>query len=481
MTLTLHLNRYPSTPFPTGTNVVGKAAFEALTDGQIQILQKWGLNVVRLGLSWDLYETAPGVFDNDYMEKTKDIVSRLAKVGIYSFIDMHQDVYSKLYCGGHGIPEWEFTPANETEFYKGGKKTFPHPLVKIDDIDYREDDEYSGPFGVAGPNACAKAQSTPLGWAGVYFTNALSSSTQLLYDNYDGRLDRFGEFWKRVATEFKDEEFVLGYELINEPWVGDTFNKPSLLVPSRADKINLAPFYDKLNEAIRSVDDETLVFYEPATGGNIQDTFAYGGSSGPGGEEYNDRNVLSYHVYCPPMQTDIGTAKGSDAILKLCEGLNGWQIGVRGKDTVRLKSAGFLSEFGAIDPTNANALKLMDLTMSKADEFLHSWSYWYVHVAEDGSNPEAKSLARTYARRTAGQITNMKFDAETAEFELEYVGCRVGGETEIYLSKEFHYPKGITSVCDGGVECMYDGENTLIVKQSGVVGVKITVKVSAVL
>ena len=38
-------------------------------------------------------------------------------------------------------------------------------------------------------------------------------------------------FWTRLATEFKDNEYVLGYELINEPWAGDVFAHPELLIP----------------------------------------------------------------------------------------------------------------------------------------------------------------------------------------------------------------------------------------------------------
>jgi len=38
-------------------------------------------------------------------------------------------------------------------------------------------------------------------------------------------------FWARLAAEFKDNDFVLGYELINEPWAGDVFAHPQLLIP----------------------------------------------------------------------------------------------------------------------------------------------------------------------------------------------------------------------------------------------------------
>ncbi|CAF4535159.1 unnamed protein product, partial [Rotaria magnacalcarata] len=57
------------------------------------------------------------------------------------------------------------------------------------------------------------------------------------------------------------------YELINEPWAGNYIADPLLLLPGIAGATNLQPFYDKLAKAIRSVDEDTLIFYEPVTWG----------------------------------------------------------------------------------------------------------------------------------------------------------------------------------------------------------------------
>ncbi len=39
-----------------------------------------------------------------------------------------------------------------------------------------------------------------------------------------GLADKMAAFWGRVAQEFADNEYVLGYELINEPWAGQLLN-----------------------------------------------------------------------------------------------------------------------------------------------------------------------------------------------------------------------------------------------------------------
>ena len=61
-----------------------------------------------------------------------------------------------------------------------------------------------------------------------------------------------------------------------------------------ADKINLAPLYERLAAAIRQVDQEHMIFYEPA----LVDITPLGFQHGPGGPDYNNRSVLSYHSYC---------------------------------------------------------------------------------------------------------------------------------------------------------------------------------------
>eukprot|EP00971_Amphidinium_carterae_P312739 6215626-Amphidinium_carterae.1 len=72
----------------------------------------------------------------------------------------------------------------------------------------------------------------------------------------------------REARRFKNNPYILGYELINEPWIGDVFANPALVVPSHSDSVNMQPFYEKLHAAIRQEDNDTIVLFEPATGGN---------------------------------------------------------------------------------------------------------------------------------------------------------------------------------------------------------------------
>ena len=98
-----------------------------------------------------------------------------------------------------------------------------------------------------------------------------------------------------VASAFKSFPSLLGYELINEPWAGDIYGNPALLLPGIAGKLNLAPLYEVVSGAIRGVDDETIVFYEPVTWGVVAPGSGIAGSGFdrvPGGDAYQNRSAL---------------------------------------------------------------------------------------------------------------------------------------------------------------------------------------------
>ena len=53
---------------------------------------------------------------------------------------------------------------------------------------------------------------------------------------------------------------------------------------------------------------------------------------------------------------------------------------------------------------------------------------------------KAKYLARTHARAISGNITSMKFDAQTGKFELRYeLDLTIKMPSEIFISTEYYY------------------------------------------
>ena len=63
---------------------------------------------------------------------------------------------------------------------------------------------------------------------------------------------------------------------------------------------------------------------------------------------------------------------------------------------------------------------------------------------------KAKYLARTHARAVSGNITSMKFDAQTGKFELRYeLDLTIKMPSEIFMSTEYYYHRE-SNISSGG-------------------------------
>lgn len=376
----------------------------------MQLLQEWGLNVVRLGVMWPGVEPTRNEYNETYLDLVEQVIANMSDYGIYALIDCHQDAFSEKFCG-EGVPLWAAQP-NTTTF-----TGFPMPV----DLPYDVDEN-----GVPTPEDCAKRN-----WADYYPTIADSTAFQNLYDNYDGLLDSFAAYWQKLASIFAKYDNVIGYELINEPWAGDIYARPDLFVPTVADKENLAPMYDQLNTAIRQVDDQHLIFFEPVT----WDDLGVGFEHVPGGDDYKNRSVLSYHIYIPP---DITV---DDAFI------------VRNLDLERLGCGGFLTEY---DISEAQPLSKIVDTADQADFYHQSWIGWeykvYVNITgfgycifrENGSIDVSllQTLSRTYPMAVAGTTHNISYTDATKQFVLKYETSEISQPTDIYLNEKLNYPNG---------------------------------------
>jgi len=50
-----------------------------------------------------------------------------------------------------------------------------------------------------------------------YLTSDVGRNFESILKNENGVADSFALFWRRVAERFKNEDNILGYEIINEP------------------------------------------------------------------------------------------------------------------------------------------------------------------------------------------------------------------------------------------------------------------------
>eukprot|EP01040_Poterioochromonas_malhamensis_P004359 gene4360-4673_t len=408
----------------------------SLVDKDHQYLADIGVNVYRLGAMWVGAEPKEGQFNQTYFDELKLITHQASKYGIYTLLDMHQDVISEKTCG-EGVPDYAAIPKAQD---------FPAP---IDDVftDIATD-------GYPTRQDCAKHN-----WPQYYNTRSASSIFQNLYNNVTtpgSTLQYWSRFWETVAKEFKNEQSVIGYELINEPWAGDIFNEPKLLLPSVADRENLQPAYDYITDNIRKIDTESLIAFAAVT---WDDPIAAGFSHAPGSDvNAATQSIFAYHFYEPPQYTVHHYFKTREA------------------DAARLQTASMLTEFER--PTNDDDIEndLFVKAANVADEYLLSWMIWEYktfcreteaslssnsQAAEFGScktgygehlfwndngeiNPLAsKKMARTYAQKVSGRTERMHFNPETRSFELVYLAnTAIKEPTEIFASVKYQYPEG---------------------------------------
>lgn len=211
--------------------------------------------------------------------------------------------------------------------------------------------------------------------------------------------------------------------------------------------------YEYLHSAIRSIDDDHIIFFEGLT----IDYWPNGFSSGPGGSDYNDRQALSYHIYCP-----IQNATAEKEVA--CDAINDEFFFMRRQDVKRIGGAMIMTEFGASKDVLGD-LYALQKNCKQADKFSQSWIYWQFKYYQDITtctpvgeslynadgtvvDDKLKVLSRTYPQAVAGSNIEYSFDQVSAHFELSYnllsalPENELASTTVVYFNRQYHYPFG---------------------------------------
>jgi endoglycosylceramidase len=243
-----------------------------------QQFSKWGFNCIRLGIIWDGLEPEPGNYNEEYLLEIDKRIQWAGENGIYVFLDMHQDLFGSKFSDG--APDWATLDEG-----------LPH---------------YTGAV-----------------WSDSYL---ISLAVQTAFDNFwknapapdgIGLQDHYANLWKHIAKRYASNSTVIGYDIMNEPFMGSQANEvmPKMLMAyaqvlveetgqeppsveelaaiwgaeeSRTEALNfiaskerfskvvdavyelnadfeknqLQPFYQKVADAIREVDKKHILFLE---------------------------------------------------------------------------------------------------------------------------------------------------------------------------------------------------------------------------
>ena len=193
----------------------------SISTQDLQNLKDWGCKFIRLGVMWESVETAPGVYDLEYLNKIDALINRFAEYDMVTLVDNHQDLFSRKLCG-EGVPAF-YQPWDNidhscpwsvigTMFRLAGK------CKPLSDYNLRYDDN-----GLPLVGDCHDANFMDL-----YTAPEVASSFAALYSNQDGLLDKMMAFWTVVATKFHANPNVIGYDILNEPWGANLYHDKSL-------------------------------------------------------------------------------------------------------------------------------------------------------------------------------------------------------------------------------------------------------------
>ncbi len=429
------------------------------TAADAKAIASLGFDMVRLGILWKGIEPGtlapnspqictPGLpghanqwnasIAKSYISKVKETVDLLGKYGIFSLVDMHQDVYNEMFAG-EGAPNWavctDGLPATNTGNWSAN---YAEPAV------------------------------------GVAYNHFWNND---VIGNLQGNYDRA---WRMVAKSFAGNRYVLGYDLFNEPFSTEVFSvggaaefdaRLECFYTGSAHPGSLSgspvpltcPPTDPAEGAIptiRSVDPTHPIFYEPDVSSD------FGNADWIGPMPYKHL-VLNFHDYCLAASFYTGFRSSSPVCPTQEQQAFSSQATARTNAADKQNPGGpawFMSEFGA-EPANTD---LADM-VAFANEHLVGWAYWQWKYYNDPTGGPSEGLASTgangapivhqgraamlsepYAQATAGTPLAMSYDPSTDVFSYSYQpNHRITQPTVVFVPTYRHYPRGYCALAEG--------------------------------
>lgn len=389
---------------PRGFSIVNKGSpfypsAMGFGDDDAAFLASEGFTAVRVGVEFQGLMPEPGVVDHAYIGHIVDTVRTLARHGIYSLIDFHQDGYGPV-VGSNGFPAW----ATITD-------GLPNPPI---------------------PFPLYYAQNPALQRAFDHFWENSPAP------NGVGLQDLYVQGAAQLASALRFDPYVLGWEPMNEPWPGTDWQT---CVTGCADieARTLVPFYEKFTAAVRGAGANQMILPEPFV------LFNFGGASTDLPAFGTPQNGLAVHDY--PLSPD----KDADVIAHALDAVN------------RNGDALLVTEFGAtLDPAALrHNVDLYASTLVPWLEWAYNEGVIGTFAQPAGwdnlaSRDAFLEMDRPYAVMVAGTPTAEAYAADTSVYTATWSPVTPDGRhmndtkpTSIWVPSA-HYPHGYTVSITGG-------------------------------
>jgi endoglycosylceramidase len=409
---------------------------------QFAAMREWGFNCIRLLIIWDGLEPEPGRYDDNYLSGVDKRIAWAKQNGIYVLLDMHQDLYSAKF-GADGAPLWATLDDGKPHVSKGGV------------------------------------------WSNAYFT---SKAVQTAFDNFwankagpdgVGIQDRFALAWQHVAKRYADEPAVLGYDILNEPFIGSQAVEARRLMTARFaqliasakggavatdapqqnpdwtdpdgrvvitrllgdmdiyvpameacepishefERTKLAAMYERVGKAIRQVDKNHIIFIQTGPFSIAGARSGIGPLLTPAGEP-DPLQAFAPHGY--DIVTD--TAEVASADSRRVELI----FARHGETAQRLGLPMIVGEWGAYGRSR-EALPAAADVVRQFEKLLCGDTYWQFNKGVENT-AYFPMLKRPYPQAVAGTLISYRFDPETGLLECVWKeNPSTTGSSRIYL------------------------------------------------
>ncbi len=338
-----------------------------------------GTNFVRFLISWRAIEPNPNEYDYEYLDAVAERVAWYEARGYVVMLDMHQDLWGVVVERG-GDPIGNGAPAWATEM--DGLRVSEQEMWEL---------YYLEPGVIR---------------AFDHFWNTTGKHPELA--------EHYVKTWQIVAKYFADNDAVVAYDLMNEPY-GGTIQGPAFEAGP------LTNLYQRATNAIREVDQNTWVCVEPQAVG-----YNWGTPSGLG--KINDpRDGEQRIAYCPhlyPLPMDLGSGYEGNTKSMVDATIDAW----RGNTLRTAERLGgvpiILGEFG-LDTNKPGAINYVKKVYAVADSIGAGVAYWsrdngsWGPYEEDGTARNlVAALDRLYPRAIAGTPHSWTLDGDNLELTL---------------------------------------------------------------
>jgi endoglycosylceramidase len=428
------------------------------TEKDADFLVANGFNFLRLGVNWSALVPQrpenPRAFtiDQPALAKIARVADVLASRRIYFMIDFHQGCF-------HEWPEWAI-PYDKVVGKPTDNREFPHchfvpsGNTRAYDNLFKDPD----PDNPALPGGSSAVIPVAEVWA------------------------VFREAWRQVAERFRETDYLLGYDFINEPGTSHLVECLDPIVGCPLTETKIQVFEENALAGIREADPVSATdgelnaragigVFEPP---NVSGTS--GAPTGFGNSPVTDPKVAwSFHVYCGNFEQPVpGAHMCRDLMRPAFEGTAGVGGSTRNaahltgadRDLGRDPAPQLMGEFGSTTDRT-----VIDDTLDHADPRFISWAYWQYKGWDDAwrvgifatkadeecvcfgtHSPRADALVRPYAQATAGTPVAYAYDVTSRVMTYSYTPSGNRALTTDIVVPDYYAPEGYdVAVSDGRV------------------------------